>query len=584
MIILALQLGHNATVALYKDGAILGAVSQEKFDNVKNSSAFPKDAIEWILKEFCISPNEIDVIANSSSMIFPSMATKYLFRENQQLDRGGFAKELLKSLYAFAQYRFFKFAPKLFIWLDAQRAKKLANAGEAEFKKLLKECGLEYSKVVKVDHHTCHAYSAFYSLCKNKNKKALIFTADGSGDHDSSTVSVYENGEIRQIASSPSMCSLGSIYSNTTRFLGMKVLEHEYKVMGLAPYAKEKYAAKVYEKIYKDVIWLSKDGLSFETSVPTNRFDTYLKKNAVGERFDNIAAAAQMLLEDMVVRWVANAIEKTGINNVYFGGGVFMNVKMNKKIMEMPQVAECHFMPSCGDESNPFGAAFYVAAKHNENTMPFKDVYMGPKFSNDDVKRYIDEQGIESKYTVSYIEDMESKIAEILAGFKIVARFKGRAEWGARSLGNRAILGNPSSLESFFEVNDMIKQRDFWMPFAPSILEECAKDYFINPKNTDAPYMILAFDSTELGRKHLRAATHQADKTLRAQIVKKDTNPEYHALISKFRELTGIGGVMNTSFNLHGYPLVATIEQAIFTFENSGLKFMVIENYLLEKK
>jgi carbamoyltransferase len=259
-----------------------------------------------------------------------------------------------------------------------------------------------------------------------------------------------------------------------------------------------------------------------------------------------------------------------------------MNVKLNQKIALLDEVKEAYFMPSCGDESNPIGAAFYLyKQKTKNNPLPFKDVFFGVKFENDDAKKFL--RTYENRYKIEYYENIEEKIAKLLADFNVVARFWGRCEWGARSLGNRAILGNPSDMKTFYEINDMIKKRDFWMPFAPSILKEDADLYIKNPKKLEAPYMILGFDSTELAKVHLKAAMHQADHTLRPQLVDKETNPHYHKVISEFKKITGIGGILNTSFNLHGYPLVGNLEQALFTFENSGLKYLAIQNYLVSK-
>ena len=238
-------------------------------------------------------------------------------------------------------------------------------------------------------------------------------------------------------------------------------------------------------------------------------------------------------------------------------------------------------MPSCGDESNPIGAAYFLYKKiTKKDLLKLKNLYLGMKYSNDEVEKFL--QKYSAKYNIKYYKDIEKKIASLLANFNIVARFKGRNEWGARSLGNRAILGNPSDMKTFYEINDMIKKRDFWMPFAPSILEEDANIYIKNPKNIEALYMIVAFDSTPLAKKHFKAAMHQADHTLRVQIVTKE-NESYYKLIKEFKRLTGIGGVLNTSFNLHGYPLVASLDQAIFTFENSNLKYLAIENFLVSK-
>ena len=278
---------------------------------------------------------------------------------------------------------------------------------------------------------------------------------------------------------------------------------------------------------------------------------------------------------------IKNAINKTSIRRIYTSGGVFMNVKLNKKIQELDEVEEVYFMPSCGDESTPIGGGYYLNKKYNIKPKKFTHIYFGISYSNNKVKEFL--KNIEKKYEIKYFEDIELEIAKLLNDYKVVARFKGRNEWGARSLGNRAILGRPDRIETFFEINDRIKQRDFWMPFAPTMLDKYAPLYIENPKNIEALYMITAFDSTPLGREKFKAAIHQRDKTLRTQILKKEFNPDYYRLIEYFYEMSGIGGVLNTSFNLHGYPLVATPEQALFTFENSDLEYLAMGNYLIRK-
>ena len=579
MKILSIQLGHNATVALLRDGEIIGLISQEKFDNIKNSSAFPKDAIEWLLDEFKV--DKVDYISMSGIKIYP--AQMETFKENQENN-----KKSLKQ----------KIADNLFLWLGEKQSfqewyfKKVLDSQDAiqqkskkiffeKMAEILKEDSKDIEKkTIFVEHHKCHAYSAFYSLNKDKNEKALIVTLDGSGDYYAATVNLYENGEIKRIASTKWIYSIGYIYSKTTVFLGLKPLEHEYKVMGLAPYAKEEYVKKVYEKYFKDIIWI-KDNLEFEVKIPINRLELYLKENVCMQRFDNIAGAVQKLTEELVT-WIDLAMDKFNVDRVYTGGGVFMNVKPNKKIMELNRVKKPYFLPSCGDESNPIGAAFYVyKEKTKKYPKPLKDLFLGIKYSNDEVKEFL--KKYEGKYSIKYYENIEEKISSLLADFKVVARFWDRCEWGARSLGNRAILGNASDMNTFYEINDMIKKRDFWIPFAPSILKENASLYIKSPKNIDAPYMIVAFDSTDLAKKHLISAMHQADHTLRTQLVDKEINHHYHKIISEFKKLTGIGGIFNTSFNLNGYPLVATLDQAMFTFENSGFKYLALQNYLVSK-
>jgi len=581
MIILSLQLGHNATAGLLIDGKIVGLISEEKFDNIKNSSAFPKQSIKWLLKEFNIK--KIDYIAVSGVKVYPSQMKTF---ENNKEKKIPLKRRFVDSF--FLMWGKNKFLQDLYFKRVLKSQEKVQDKAKEDLFLILSEILNEDINKIKqktefVEHHICHAYSAFYALNKDKKKDGLIFTLDGSGDYYSATVNLYKDGEIKRLASTKWIHSVGYVYSKTTLFLGLKPLEHEYKVMGLAPYAKYEYVKEIYDKYFKDVICLKKDNkLEFEAKIPTNRFEIYLRENVCMQRFDNIAGAVQMLVENLVTEWIREAIKQANVNVIYTGGGVFMNVKLNQKIAALEEVKEAYFLPSCGDESNPIGAAFYVyKQKTDKNPLPFKDLFLGIKFNNDEIKKFL--KPYENKYKIEYYENIETKIAELLADFKVVARFWDRCEWGARSLGNRAILGNASDMKTFYEINDMIKKRDFWMPFAPSILKEDANLYIKNPKNLEAPYMILSFDSTELAREHLKAAMHQADYTLRPQLVEKDINPHYHKVISEFKKLTGIGGILNTSFNLHGYPLVGNLEQALFTFENSGLKYLALQNYLVSK-
>lgn len=242
------------------------------------------------------------------------------------------------------------------------------------------------------------------------------------------------------------------------------------------------------------------------------------------------------------------------------------------------------FQPTCGDETNPFGAAYFIAKNYGKEVLPVNTLYLGHKYTNDEVADYLKRNRLNDIYDVQYVVDIEAEIARLLVNFDVVARIAGRAEYGARSLGNRAILANPSDMRSFYMVNDQIKVRDFWMPFVPTILDVDAERYIYNDKNVDAPYMITGFDTTHIAQEQLQAAMHQKDKSVRPQILKKEANPRYYQIILKFKELTGIGGVMNTSFNLHGYPLAEQLPAVFFTFKNSDLQYMAVENYLIRKK
>lgn len=583
MLILAIHPGHNATVGLIRDGQVIGLLSQEKLDNVKNSATFPIQAAKALMDECAVSWDDIAEVAIAGTDVFPAYCYDYLFNANNRIKSrlppiGRVLKTLENSVLG-------RVMPGVFRMARARRKADLVKIGRAELLEKLASMPLAGKPVTHIDHHQCHAYSAYYGLFKD-DAPALIFTADGSGDDACATVSVAREGRLERIAFTPPSASLGGIYSNTTRFLGMKILEHEYKVMGLAPYCKG-YEKDVYNRVFAPVISLDpKNPLVFRSSVDTSKFYEYLVDRAVGERFDNIAGAVQMLLEERILEWMRAGIAKTGIRNIFTGGGVFMNVKLNKRIQEMDEVEHVHFLPSCGDESNPIGAGFALALQRGDTPKPIDNLYLGLSYSRDELATFIEQNGLRNKYKITECEDIETEIASLLAERQIVARYSGRCEWGARSLGNRAILGHPSHMESFYTVNDLIKARDFWMPFAPTVLVTDADLYLENyrPQKAEAPYMITAYKATPRGQLDLKAAMHQGDHTIRPQVVTPEANPEYYRLIAAFKARTGVGAVLNTSFNLHGYPLVATPEQAIFTFEKSGLHYLALGRFLIEKR
>ena len=287
------------------------------------------------------------------------------------------------------------------------------------------------------------------------------------------------------------------------------------------------------------------------------------------------------------MRWVCNCIRYTGIHHLALSGGVFMNVKVNKAISELPEVESLFVFPSCGDESNSIGAAYWAYAKILRSQQKaveiekLQSLYLGPAYDDAAILQAL-KAVPQRQIEYHRCEDIEREVAHHVAKGEIVARLKGRMEFGARALGNRSILARADRPEVVKVINDMIKCRDFWMPFAPSILEEYQTDYLVNPKNISAPYMITAFDTTDRVSE-IKAAVHPYDFSVRPQVVQKSWNPEYHRLISIFRQITGSGAILNTSFNLHGYPIVCRPEHALHVFFNSELTKLAMGSYLIHK-
>lgn len=584
MKILSLHVGHNATAAIMEDGRIVGVLSQEKLDNIKNSAAFPSDATMALLKQVGWSRDDIDNIVVAGNTIDPPECYESIFNTKRWMRNTSAWTAIFKR---FARGVVRPLAPGVFHSLRKCWQRRFAEQGMKYLKRELIRLGLEGKPISFVEHHLCHARAAYHAMNREGDgQESLIFTLDGSGDDLCATVSkVDRNGHIERLGKTPYPYSLGLVYSSTTLFLGMNILADEHKVMGLAAYAKESFK-DTYQSIFKDVIRIDEHNpLQFTGSLDSSEFYNYLARYAVGERFDNIAAAVQYLIEEQVEAWIRAAIDRTGIRRVFMGGGVFMNVKLNKRIQEMKEIDQVFFMPSCGDESTTIGAAYDVAATRGYSVEPLHNLYLGISYGEDEIERFIADKNIDERFRVNKSDLIEEDIAALLAEREVVARFSGRCEWGARSLGNRAILAHPSYMESFYAVNDQVKCRDFWMPFAPSILDTWASKYLkgYDPKKVEAAYMITTHDATELAVKHLRAAIHQSDHSIRVQVVNEHSNDSYYQLLQAFEKKTGVGGVLNTSLNLHGYPLAATLEQALATFENSGLQYLALGSFLISK-
>lgn len=593
MYVLGIHDSHCATATLLKDGKIIAAASEERFTRVKNHAGFPFAATEYCLDLAKIKGRDVDLLVFAGTTLPPFLATAISAEPTKQILPVSFLKMgrtiyfKLRSLLLFLEYKIPHFpnleAPMtnfIFGFFNRQLEKDVNRL-------ICQKTGINPQKFVKIDHHLAHTYAALYSSSfPSPKNNILVFTCDGGGDGLSATLSLYyyKNKNLRRVVKNSVYHSLGTFYSYITMFLGMQVLEHEYKVMGLAPYAPEVGKKQAYE-ILKPLISLDKKTLTFKTKINSELFGLFMQEHLQKVRFDYVAGAGQQITEEILSSWVREAVRKYKINTIACGGGVFMNVKANQKILELPEVRQAFFMPSGGDESNAIGAAYWGYKKLTGKKPALLDnLYLGPKYKKREIEAALRKRKTRKKYRVEIYPKIEKKIASLLAQGKVVARLAGRMEWGARALGNRSILAD-AGIEGVKEtINKMIKIRDFWMPFAPVILKEDEDKYLVNPKKIDAPYMIITFDSTKKAQEDLRAAIHPYDKTLRPQVIDQKTNPSYYQILKEFKKLTGKGGFLNTSFNIHGEPIVCAPEDALSTFERSGLKYLSLENYLISKE
>lgn len=407
----------------------------------------------------------------------------------------------------------------------------------------------------------------------------LVLATDGYGDDCSASVGTYKKGKFEFVSKSTGS-GIGRVYRYATLLLGMKQGVDEYKVMGLAPYAKEYHWKKAYEQFRN---YLKVEGMEIKFTNPDKDLFFSMKNRLKAVRFDGIAAGLQYFCEDISRQWVKNCIQKTGLRNVVISGGVAMNIKINKVIMELPEVEDIFVGPSGGDESLSAGAAY--ALWHDLYPQipikPLGNTYLGPSYGKPESQKAISALLPRGFHIVE--DPSDGQVARMLAQGRVIARAVGRMEYGARSLGNRSILANASDYRTIRKINDQIKRRDFWMPFAPMILAERMKDYVVNPKNILSPFMTMGFDSTELAKQHLRAGLHPADDSMRPQILQQSDNPRLHALLLAYEKETGMGGLLNTSFNLHGEPICCTPQDSIKTFLNSELNGLLLEGYLITR-
>lgn len=574
MNILGINSSVGASVCLLKDGQIIFALQEERLSRIKNQGGIPKLCLEYIKVSFPEFTNNIDYIALSNiddtEIKFEDIQKKYQIRFTPPKPR-------LRSYF------------KRFIPRPVLQSRTTINTPTRaqQIKNILNNDKLDDSNFQYIDHHDCHAAAAYFGLAKNENKPYLIFTLDGGGDGLCATISIGKNNKMTRISTSESGNSIGNIYSLITYYLGLRPHEHEYKLMGLSPYVPSHYGRPI-SNIFKRYIKLdSVNGLKFErtTVEKTSSLSHKLKKDLQYTRFDTIASGLQQATEEIVVQWIKNGIKHTGIKDILLSGGVFMNVKINQLIAELNEVNSVNVFPSCGDESNAIGAAFYTYAdKSSSPKFPvFNSYTTGPKPLFDFEKATHE---YAERCTFKRLAEPEKTIAQLLADGEVVARVGGKMEFGARSLGNRSLLADPKNPEVIDKINFMIKQRDFWMPFAPAVLKEDASKYLNIPNSLPSeisPYMMFAFNTSE-NYKDMLASIHRADKTARAQIVDSCRYPELHKIISDFRSLTGRSVILNTSFNLHGHPIVTGTCDSIEVLLKSDLKYLVVEDTLITKR
>jgi len=548
---------HDASAALIKDGRVIFATEEERLSRLKKDARFPQLSIKAALNHAGIDFEDLDAVAfgwNAAGQT-PTHTLKQVLTGQLPFSTRHVAAGIVTIAREF-----------------------YAANGKRSLERTFGNVGNK--PVLFIDHHESHAWSA-YAL--SGFDESLVLVMDGRGASQATTLYHARGDQMTPIKVLRYPNSLGAFYEAYTDLLGFERGADEWKVMGLAAYGEPTYnlddALQIVPGGYKlnaDLIcgtWFNDLSRMIAKYGPKRNPEV-----EITDEMRNLAASVQHQLERAVFELVSEGVRLTGCRNLSLAGGVAMNSKANGRLLATGMVDDIFVQPAATDDGAAIGAAI-GAHKAIGAPLPryrMTDAYLGPQFSDDEVAAVVKTY----KLPAHHVDNVEQISAGLLAEGKILGWFQGRMEFGPRALGNRSILADPRTVEMRDRVNECVKFREGWRPFAPSTLAESASEYFEGC--TDAPFMILTFDVVPEKRSVIAAVTH-ADNTARVQTVTHEANPRYHALISEFGKRTGVPVVMNTSFNLKGEPIVCTPKDAVRTFYSSGLDFLVMGNYVLAK-
>jgi len=555
----------GSSACIIRDGITLAAIDEERIRRIKYCGGFPELAIKEVIRIAKIKPSDIDRVAiGYKEILLPSYIKQSILNQRtvtanpirSWTDRLGIS--MFEKYYSYSHAKFLK-------WFEYTTTQNMIRSA-------LSKLGIN-APIVRYDHHTCHAATAALT---SGWSKCLVITADGRGDGITSTVSIFENNKLKRLSYSTVESSLGHFFGAVTEAIGFRYGNDEGKTEALAAFGKETKAYNILKSFFHV------EELEIKGKLAPYHRNISLKFSHILKDFrkEDSAYAAQRVLDETVTKLVKNAIRITGINQVVFAGGIFYNVKTNQKIYEIPEVADMYIYPGSGDSGVSIGAGLLDSHLHegvkNKKT---EHVYYGASYSNDYIKSVLDKTDLEYEY----IEDIGSYVgSEIIPNNSMIGWFRGRMEFGPRALGARSVLISPKKLENKKKILSTIKKRPEFQPFCPSITHESMRDYVINDKNSEVPFMILALTGTEKMVEDAPATTF-IDKSVRVQEVKREINPEFHSLISNFGNISDTPVLLNTSFNKSGHAIVHTPEQALYDLKNSGLDYLVLENYLVKK-
>lgn len=587
MIILGIHFdGHDSGAAIIVNGVVKAVVNEERISRKKEDDSFPFLSIQECLTIANISEKDVDKIAFSG----------YEFGIKKILMYG---QEIYKRMLFSKGYYLFNRPNPSFInplsWLKylvgtikttipnelgitamIEGIGRVSNA--KKLIRIFKDKGF-LGKIEFVPHQLAHLYDAYYYSNYNK---CLIFNIEGSSFEFSTNIAVGENGKVKELFSIPVEYSLGRFYATVTKILGFKARRHAGKITGLAAYGDSSIAYDVVKKL----VWVEND---FEIKCHPNMDIIRVKYEQNNRKIpkelsdfskEDIAAAFQRRLEEIVCEIVDNAAKKYKIHNISLAGGVCANVKMNQKIYNLDSVESVYIHPGMGDVGQALGAATYSVIKSNNSIKPLDNVFLGADYSDEHILEIIKKYNDKVEYKES--SNIAKDVAMLLSENNIVAHFHGKMEYGPRSLGNRSILVSASDKEINDKLNKMMNRTEF-MPFAPMVIKEHAPKLFTKFKGIEftAEFMTITLDCTEYMADNYKAVVH-VDNTARPQFVTKENNHRVYNILQEYYKLTNLSAIVNTSFNMHEEPIVMTPEDAIKSFLNAGFDYLILEKYILK--
>jgi len=577
---------HDSAACLVKDGEIIAAAQEERFTRIKHDHSFPTNAIKYCLKEAGINGTELDYVS-----FYDKPFLKF--------------ERILETYLAYAPIGIQSFLKAMPLWVK----KKIW------IKELIKD-ELGYSgKVIFLEHHESHAAAAFFP---SPFSEAAFITMDGVGEWATSSFGVGKDNQVELLADIRFPHSIGLLYSAFTYYTGFKVNSGEYKVMGLAPYGEAKYK----DLIYKHLIDVKDDG-SFKMNMDYFNYGAGLTmtnskfhrlfgspprepESELTQKEMDLARSVQEVAEEVMMKMARHVKKETGMKYLCLAGGVALNCVANGKLLRSGLFDDIWIQPAAGDAGGAVGCALFTwyqylnNERNADNKIDFmQGAYLGPKFNNNAIKKFLDKNGY--TYRTLTDEELPEVVADLIVEENVIGWFQGRMEFGPRALGARTIIGDARSPEMQKKMNLKIKYRESFRPFAPSIRAENISEYF--EIDRESPYMLLVadvrknkriemsddqksyfgLDKLNVVRSDVPAITH-VDYSARIQSVNCKTNPRYHEMLTKFHSKYGCPVIVNTSFNVRGEPIVCTPKDAYLCFMRTEMDYLVMGNYLLDKK